>query len=59
MMFCSDLKRAALTPALSHPMGEGDLQTRSDWNCVKSVSDAAGCAPSPIGWERAGVRAFP
>src|SRR5947208_16493979 len=35
-----------LTPALSHPMGEGE----------DPLALARPASPSPIGWERAGVR---
>ena len=51
----SDLKRA-LTPALSRPTGEGELQTRSEPERVTVICDVASRALSPIGWERAGVR---
>jgi len=44
-----------LTPALSHRMGEGDQLTRIEFQraCFRSRLDLS---PSPIGWERAGVR---
>ena len=53
-----DLFRRTLTPALSHPMGEGvliDIFERSNaFDCQRHASKNS---PSPIGWERAGVRA--
>jgi len=52
-------KFQTLTPALSHPMGEGARSyaagepERFDFNRRVLIS------PSPIGWERAGVRVPP
>src|SRR6476660_9898222 len=46
----------ALTPALSHPMGEGDLATRFLQTSASRTFRAIVLVPSPIGWERARVR---
>src|SRR5690348_2670918 len=45
-----------LTLTLSHPMGEGTARDASlNSNAFGSI-DAFGSSPSPIGWERVGVR---
>jgi len=44
-----------LTPALSHPMGEGDQTTILNVRRPR-LQFSRQYSPSPIGWERAGVR---
>ena len=55
----------ALTLTLSHPMGEGTAIARFDFGeCafrqlrLKASREPEDDSPSPIGWERAGVRVF-
>ena len=51
------LERQTLTPA-PHPMGEGAaIQVAVITRSTPLASDASAGTPSPIGWERAGVRA--
>lgn len=48
-----------LTPALSHPMGEGARKTRVVTSKLWSRGETSHDPPSPVGRERAGVRATP
>jgi hypothetical protein len=50
------LKQKALTPALSHPMGEGELVDALVANNGAVIFKALAPVPSPIGWERVRVR---
>ncbi|HEU5124352.1 MAG TPA: error-prone DNA polymerase [Verrucomicrobiae bacterium] len=50
-------KGETLTPALSHPMGEGVRPDASEIAVTHFDSERVCNSPSPIGWERAGVRA--
>ncbi len=61
-----DLEKRTLTPGLSHPMGEGGRESAignfraaavSNETASPILGDAKSPSPSPIGWERAGVRA--
>src|SRR5262245_61865749 len=52
------MRKIALTPALSHRMGEGDSARRSKRYHVPSRNQRPFVPPSPIRWERAGVRVF-
>ena len=51
------VRNPTLTPALSHPMGEGAAVCVA-WSirALPLTRDAFAGTPSPIGWERAGVR---
>ncbi|HZL42273.1 MAG TPA: hypothetical protein VFD66_03220, partial [Verrucomicrobiae bacterium] len=51
------LLRRTLTPALSHPMGEGERMDALSANHVAVESKSFGALPSPVGRERARVRA--
>ena len=51
------MARFTLTSALSHPMGEGDPRDESLANeRLQTFAATQTTSPSPIGWERAGVR---
>jgi len=48
-----------LTPALSHPMGEGELKDAAEYaGDLRFVEADSLAVPSPIGWERVRVRAL-
>ena len=49
-------KTGTLTLTLSHPMGEGTGGGRFGFSCVIVSTNASVGPPSPIRWERAGVR---
>jgi hypothetical protein len=48
----------ALTPALSHPMREGERSTRIEFALFRFWSHVKKSSPSPVVGVRAGVRVF-